>query len=49
MKIELFKKENSLKKKNFQFNPNLYWRMALLGAFIITILSCFLATAFLCK
>lgn len=41
MKIQLFKKEKNFKKKNFQLNPNLYWKIAVFGALIIMILSFF--------
>jgi hypothetical protein len=40
MKINFFKKENNLKKKNFQFNPNFYWQI-ILGSFFIIILFIF--------
>lgn len=39
MKITLFKKKNSLKKKDFSFHPNFYWRIILLGAAAIILLS----------
>ena len=29
MKIKLFKKENNFKKKDFELNPNLYWKIVL--------------------
>jgi len=41
MKIKLFKKENNFKKKNFQLNPNLYWKIAVGGAFVVILLSFF--------
>ncbi len=39
MKINLFKKEKSFKKKDFTFHSNLYWRIILLGTTIIILLS----------
>lgn len=39
MKITLFKKENSFKKKDFTFHPNLYWKIVLISAVIIILLS----------
>jgi hypothetical protein len=41
MKIKLFKKENNFKKKDFELNPNLYWKLALGGAFVIILFSFF--------
>jgi arginine decarboxylase-like protein len=41
MKINLFKKEHNFKKKDFQFNTNLYWKLFLLGAFIIILYAFF--------
>lgn len=41
MKITLFKKKNSFKKKDFDFHPNFYWKIILLGAVAI-ILSSFI-------
>lgn len=41
MKIKFFKKENNFKKKNFAFNPNLFWEIAVCGAFIMILLSLF--------
>jgi hypothetical protein len=41
MKIKLFKKENNFKKKDFQLNPNLYWKLFLLFVFVIILLSIF--------
>jgi hypothetical protein len=41
MKIKFFKKENNFKKKNFVFNTNLYWGIALFGAFAIILYSFF--------
>jgi hypothetical protein len=35
MKIEFFKKENDFKKKDFTFNPNLYWELILLVTFVL--------------
>ena len=37
MKIDFLKKRNSLKKENFSFNPNLYWKIAIFGAFLMII------------
>lgn len=42
MKIELsklFKKEKKFKKKDFVFNAYFYWKLAVLGAFFLMILS----------
>ncbi len=39
MKIQFFKKENDFKKKNFGFNPNLYWEFAVIMVFMFIILS----------
>jgi hypothetical protein len=41
MKIKFFKKENNFKKKDFTFNPNLYWKLAVGGALVIVLLSSF--------
>ena len=41
MKIDFFKKENNLKKKNFTFNPAFYWELAVFIVFVIIILSFF--------
>ena len=41
MKIQFIKKENSFKKKNFVFHPDLYWELAIFIAFIMIILSFF--------
>ena len=41
MKIKIFKKENNFKKKNFDFNPNFYWKLALFITFIVIILAIF--------
>jgi len=35
MKINLFKKENSFKKKEFTFHTNFYWKIILLCAFVM--------------
>ncbi|MFA6258041.1 MAG: hypothetical protein WC671_03495 [Candidatus Paceibacterota bacterium] len=39
MKINLFKKEKSFKKKDFTFFTNFYWRIILLCAVVIIFLS----------
>lgn len=39
MKINLFKKENSFKKKEFTFHANMYWRIIPVGVIVIIILS----------
>ena len=39
MKIKFFKKENNFKKKNFAFNPNLYWKIAVCGSLTMILLS----------
>lgn len=39
MKINFSKKENSLKKKDFTFHPNFYWKIILLCAFVIILFS----------
>lgn len=41
MKINFIKKKNSLKKKEFIFHANFYWRIILLGA-AVTIFSSFI-------
>lgn len=41
MKINLFKKENSFKRKNFQFNPNFYWKIVVGFALLMIIFSFF--------
>ena len=41
MKIEFFKKENSFKKKEFDFNPNLYWEVAVICALALIVYSLF--------
>ena len=41
MKIKLFKKKNNFKKKDFQLNPNLYWKLALGCALIMILFSFF--------
>jgi hypothetical protein len=37
MKINFFTKRNDFKKKDFNFNTNFYWKLALFGGFVITI------------
>jgi hypothetical protein len=39
MQIKLFKKRNNFKKKDFILNSNLYWRIAISGAFGLILLS----------
>jgi hypothetical protein len=39
MKIKLFKKENNFKKKDFAFNPILYWKIAVFSIFAVILLS----------
>lgn len=34
MKINFFKKENNFKKKDFNLNPNFYWKIAVIFTFI---------------
>jgi len=41
MKINFLKKKNNFKKKDFVFNPNLYWKITIFGIFILMILSFF--------
>ena len=41
MKIKIFKKENDFNKKDFTFNPNLYWKLVLLVTFMLMVLSFF--------
>jgi hypothetical protein len=41
MKIKLFKKGNDFKKKDFAFNPNLYWKFVVGGVFVMILLSFF--------
>jgi hypothetical protein len=41
MKIKFFKKENNFKKKDFTFNPNLYWKFAIGSVFVMILLSSF--------
>ena len=38
MQIKFFKKENKLKKDNFQINPDLYWNITL-GIFLLLIIA----------
>ena len=33
MKITLFKKQNNFKKKDFQFNPDFFWKIAIAVVF----------------
>ncbi len=40
MKIDFLKKNNSFKKKNFSFNPSLYWRFALVVVFSLLVIAC---------
>jgi hypothetical protein len=49
MKMEFFKKRNSFKKKNFQFNPNLFWKLALGGSLILILGSFFFSYRLLMK
>ncbi len=46
MKIKFFKKVNNFKKKDFDLNPNLYWKIALGGAFLAIIFSVFFGYSF---
>ena len=39
MKIQLFKKQNNFKKKDFILNFNLYWKVAVSIAFILILTS----------
>lgn len=39
MKIKFFKQEQSFKKKNFQPNAELFWRIAIIATFVIILLS----------
>ena len=39
MKINFFKKENNFKKKDFIFYPSLYWKIFIISAIIIILLS----------
>ena len=41
MKITLFKKQNNFKKKDFQFNPDFFWKIAVAVVFISVFLSAF--------
>jgi hypothetical protein len=41
MKFNFFKRENSLKKKDFSFNANLYWKLVLSCTIVIIIFSFF--------
>lgn len=43
MKIKFFKKEISFKKKDFSFDPNLYWRIVVIFTFSFMMLSFFFA------
>ncbi|MFA5932390.1 MAG: hypothetical protein WC793_03385 [Candidatus Paceibacterota bacterium] len=40
MKIKFFKKENNFKKKDFNLNPNFYWKIAVIFVFISIVFSC---------
>ena len=46
MKIKFFTKENRFKKKEFQFNPNFYWKLAICLIFIFMIFATFLGYNF---
>lgn len=39
MKIKIFKKDNSFKKKDFQLNPNFYWKLVLFFVLLFTLAS----------
>jgi len=39
MKIKLFKKKKNFKKKDFAFNTNLYWKVAVGGSLVVIVLS----------
>src|SRR3989338_6761050 len=41
MELKFLKKEKSFKKTNLFFNTNLYWQLAVCGAFILSVASCF--------
>jgi len=41
MKIKFFKKENKFKKKDFVFNLNLYWELAVCVSLILIVFSFF--------
>lgn len=41
MKITLFKKQNNFKKKDFQLNPDFYWKVAVVVALTTALLSAF--------
>ncbi|MFA5840981.1 MAG: hypothetical protein WC847_01765 [Candidatus Paceibacterota bacterium] len=43
MKIEFFKKENNFKKKDFNLNPNFYWKIAVIFTFLCMALIFFFA------
>ena len=40
MKINFFKKENNFKKKDFNLNPNFYWKIAVIFVFFSIVFSC---------
>ena len=41
MKLDFLKKKNNFKKKDFTFNPNLYWQFAIFGMLIVIIVALF--------
>ena len=41
MKIMFFKKQNNFKKKDFQLNPDFYWKIAVAVALVTIFLSAF--------
>jgi hypothetical protein len=41
MKLDFLKKKNNFKKKDFTFNPNLYWQFTILGVLIVMIATLF--------
>ena len=41
MKIKFLKKQNNFKKKDFTLNPNLFWKIAVFGTFVLIILAAF--------
>ena len=43
MKIKFFKKEDNFKKKDFNLNPNFYWKIAVIFTFSFMALSFFFA------
>lgn len=46
MKINLLKKENSLKKKDFTLYPSFYWKIILFCAFVMILSSLFFSYYF---